>query len=43
MNLSDTSNQFSFNVKLPRNHLLLDSAPNLGPLISQSEIGKFQN
>ncbi len=27
----------------PRDHLLLDSAPNLGPLISRWEINKFNN
>ncbi len=29
--------------ELPRDHLLLDSAPNLGPLISRWEINKFEN
>ncbi len=28
---------------LPPDHLLLDSAPNLGPLISHWEINKFGN
>ncbi len=27
---------------LPRDHLLLDSAPNLGPLISRWEINDFE-
>ncbi len=29
--------------KLPPDHLLLDSAPNLGPLISRWEINKFES
>ncbi len=29
--------------KLPHDHLLLDSAPNLGPLISRSDLNKFKN
>ncbi len=28
---------------IPYYHLLLDSAPNLGPLISRWEINKFEN
>ncbi len=28
---------------LPPGHALLDSAPNLGPLISRWEINKFEN
>jgi hypothetical protein len=28
---------------IPRNHLLLDSAPNIGPLISRWELDKFRN
>jgi hypothetical protein len=28
--------------QLPQDHLLLDSAPNLGPLISRGEINKFE-
>ncbi len=30
-------------VTLPPDHLLLDSAPNLGPLITRWEINKFKN
>ncbi len=30
-------------VMVPTDHLLLDSAPNLGPLISPWEINKFEN
>jgi hypothetical protein len=30
-------------VLLPPDHLLLDSAPNLGPLTSRWEINKFEN
>jgi hypothetical protein len=33
----------SIRVHLPPDHLLLDSAPNLGPLISRWEINKFEN
>jgi hypothetical protein len=33
---------FNLNIGTP-DHLLLDSAPNLGPLISRSEINKFEN
>ncbi len=29
--------------RVPLDHLLLDSAPNLGPLISRWEINKFEN
>jgi hypothetical protein len=29
--------------KLPPDHLLLDSAPNIGPLISHWELHKFKN
>jgi hypothetical protein len=29
--------------KIPSDHLLLDSAPNLEPLISSWEINKFEN
>ncbi len=28
---------------LPPEHLFLDSAPNIGPLISRWELGKFKN
>ncbi len=31
------------NFTVPPDHLLLDSAPNLGPLISRWEINKFEN
>ncbi len=30
-------------VRLPPDHPLLDSAPNLGPLIPRWEISKFEN
>ncbi len=29
--------------KIPHDHLLLDSVPNLGPLIYRWEINKFEN
>jgi hypothetical protein len=35
--------QFVFVSVIPPDHLLLDSAPNLGPLISRWEINKFEN
>jgi hypothetical protein len=33
----------AMNVLVPPDHLLLDSAPNLGPLISSWEVNKFEN
>jgi hypothetical protein len=31
------------NMRVPPDRLLLDSAPNLGPLMSRWEINKFKN
>ncbi len=41
LNVQLSANQCIF-VLLPLDHLLLDSAPNLGPLISRWEIKKFE-
>jgi hypothetical protein len=35
--------RYNHPTKLPPDHLLLDSVPNLGPLISRWEINKFEN
>ncbi len=38
-----TPDTTSIRSKLPPDHLLLDSAPNIGPLISCWELDKFKN
>jgi hypothetical protein len=34
---------YTYPFSVPPEHLILDSAPNLGPLISRWEINKFEN